>query len=29
VVKAADVAPTTEFLLGQFNFDLLGTTVLK
>ena len=29
VVKAADVAPTTEFLLGQFNFDLQGTTVLK
>jgi basic membrane protein A and related proteins len=29
VVKAADVAPTTEFLLGKFNFDLLGTTILK
>ncbi len=29
VVKAADVAPTTEFLLGQFNFDLQGTTILK
>ena len=29
VVKAADVAPTTEFLLGAFNFDLQGTTILK
>ncbi len=29
VVKAADVAPTTEFLLAMFNFDLLGTTILK
>ena len=29
VVKAADVAPTTEFMLGQFNFDLQGTTILK
>ncbi len=29
VVKAAGVVPTTEFLLGQFNFDLLGTTILK
>jgi basic membrane lipoprotein Med (substrate-binding protein (PBP1-ABC) superfamily) len=29
VVKAADVAPTTEWLLGQFNFDLQGTTILK
>lgn len=29
VVKAADVAPTTEFLLGLFNFDLQGTTILK
>jgi basic membrane protein A len=29
VVKAAGVVPTTEFLLTQFNFDLLGTTNLK
>jgi basic membrane protein A len=29
VVKATDVAPTTEFLLSQFNFDLQGTTILK
>jgi len=29
VVKAADVAATTECLLGQFNFDLQGTTILK
>jgi basic membrane protein A len=29
VVKAADVAPTTLWLLGQFNFDLQGTTILK
>jgi basic membrane lipoprotein Med (substrate-binding protein (PBP1-ABC) superfamily) len=29
VVKAADVVPTTEFLLAQFNFDLAGTTILK
>jgi basic membrane lipoprotein Med (substrate-binding protein (PBP1-ABC) superfamily) len=29
VVKAAGVAPTTEFLLAQFNFDLQGTTILK
>jgi basic membrane protein A len=29
VVKAADVAPTTEWLLAQFNFDLQGTTILK
>jgi basic membrane protein A len=29
VVKAADVAATTEFLLAQFNFDLQGTTILK
>jgi basic membrane lipoprotein Med (substrate-binding protein (PBP1-ABC) superfamily) len=29
VVKAAGVAPTTEFLLTQFNFDLQGTTNLK
>jgi len=28
-VKAAGVVPTTEFLLGLFNFDLLGTTILK
>ncbi len=28
VVKAAGVVPTTEFLLTQFNFDLLGTTNL-
>ncbi len=28
-VKAAGVAPTTEFLLTQFNFDLQGTTNLK
>jgi simple sugar transport system substrate-binding protein len=29
VVKQAGVPATTEFLLSQFNFDLLGTTVLK
>jgi simple sugar transport system substrate-binding protein len=29
VVKAADVAPTTEFLLSMFNFDLKGTTILE
>jgi len=29
VVKAAGVAPTTEWLLSQFNFDLQGTTILK
>jgi basic membrane protein A len=29
VVKAADVVPTTEWLLSQFNFDLKGTTILK
>jgi basic membrane lipoprotein Med (substrate-binding protein (PBP1-ABC) superfamily) len=29
VVKAAGVAPTTEFLLSMFNFDLQGTTILK
>jgi basic membrane protein A len=29
VVKAAGVVPTTEFLLGMFNFDLQGTTILK
>lgn len=29
VVKAADTAPTTEFLLSKFNFDLQGTTILK
>jgi basic membrane protein A len=29
VVKAADEAPTTAFLLGGFNFDLQGTTILK
>jgi basic membrane lipoprotein Med (substrate-binding protein (PBP1-ABC) superfamily) len=28
-VKAAGVEPTTEFLLSQFNFDLVGTTILK
>jgi simple sugar transport system substrate-binding protein len=29
VAKAAGVAPTTEFLLAQFNYDLAGTTILK
>jgi basic membrane lipoprotein Med (substrate-binding protein (PBP1-ABC) superfamily) len=29
VVKAAGVVPTIEFLLGMFNFDLAGTTILK
>jgi simple sugar transport system substrate-binding protein len=29
VVKAAGVAPTTEWLLALFNFDLQGTTILK
>jgi basic membrane protein A len=29
VVKAADEAPTTAFLLAGFNFDLQGTTILK
>jgi basic membrane protein A len=29
VVKQAGVAPTTDWLLSQFNFDLLGTTILK
>jgi len=29
VVKAADEVPTTEFLLGMFNFDVQGTTILK
>jgi len=29
VVKAAGEVPTMEFLLGMFNFDLLGTTILK
>jgi basic membrane protein A len=29
VVKAAGEAPTTEFLLAKFNFDLQGTTILK
>jgi len=29
VVKPAGTAPTTEFLLTQFNFDLQGTTNLK
>ena len=29
VVKAAGEAPTTEFLLSMFNFDLQGTTILK
>jgi len=29
VVKAAGVAPTTEWLLSQFNFDLQGTIILK
>ncbi len=29
VVKAAGVAATTEWLLSQFNFDLLGTTILE
>jgi basic membrane protein A len=29
VVKAAGVAPTVEFLLSQFNFDLQGTTILR
>jgi basic membrane lipoprotein Med (substrate-binding protein (PBP1-ABC) superfamily) len=29
VVKAAGEAPTTEFLLSKFNFDLQGTTILK
>jgi len=29
VVKAAGVAPTIEWLLSQFNFDLQGTTILK
>jgi len=29
VVKAAAVAATTEWLLSQFNFDLLGTTILE
>ncbi|NUQ36759.1 MAG: BMP family ABC transporter substrate-binding protein [Caldilineales bacterium] len=29
VVKAAGETPTAEWLLGQFNFDLQGTTVLE
>lgn len=29
VVKAAGEAPTTEFLLSKFNFDLQGTTILQ
>ena len=29
VVKEAGVVPTIEFLLSMFNFDVLGTTVLK
>jgi len=29
VVKAAGEVPTTEFLLGMFNFDVQGTTILK
>jgi len=28
VVKAAGVVPTDIFLLGELNFDLLGTTIL-
>ena len=29
VVKAAGVAPTTEWLLSMFNFDLQGTSILE
>lgn len=29
VVKAAGEEPTAEWLLGSFNFDLLGTTILE
>jgi simple sugar transport system substrate-binding protein len=29
VVKTAGEAPTTEWLLAKFNFDLQGTTILK
>lgn len=29
VVKPAGEAPTAEWLLGSFNFDLLGTTILE
>jgi len=29
VVKPAGVAPTVEFLLSKFNFDVQGTTILK